>query len=134
MFRPVSALRASPALCAKGLHATSFRAALNETDRGQYAFPLPSLYFPPILLDGLFPNSFRRYRNCLETLLIIAQWESKDRDNIHEEIEHHKNDQLQKQKDGKGHWKGELASQSEAAVRLSNSYPGCSCVAVDCEE
>ncbi|MCJ1437103.1 hypothetical protein MMC27_006488 [Xylographa pallens] len=41
----------------------------------------------------------------------------KDRDNLHEEIDHHKNDQLQKQKDGKGHWKGELASQSEAALK-----------------
>ena len=33
------------------------------------------------------------------------------------EIDHHKNDQIQKQKEGKGEWKGELASQSEAAVR-----------------
>lgn len=32
------------------------------------------------------------------------------------EIDHHKNDQLQKQKEGKGHWKQELASNSEAAV------------------
>jgi len=72
-FRPLSALRVPPAICARGLHATSFTAALNETDR--------------------------------------------DRDNLHEEIDHHKNDQLQKQKDGKGHWKGELASQSEAAIK-----------------
>ena len=49
-----------------------------------------------------------------------GHWQSKDRDNLHEEIDHHKNDQLQKQKDGKGHWKGELASQSEAAVSLQN--------------
>ncbi|KAL9027660.1 MAG: hypothetical protein Q9196_003848, partial [Gyalolechia fulgens] len=31
-------------------------------------------------------------------------------------IDHHKNDQLNKQKDGKGHWKKELSSNSEAAV------------------
>lgn len=30
--------------------------------------------------------------------------------------ERHKQDQLQKQKDGKGHWKPELASDSEEAV------------------
>ncbi|KAI9821828.1 MAG: hypothetical protein M1827_002410 [Pycnora praestabilis] len=33
-----------------------------------------------------------------------------------EKIEHHKNDQLDKQKEGKGHWKGELASNSEGAI------------------
>lgn len=32
------------------------------------------------------------------------------------EMEHHKNDQLNKQKEGKGHWKEELSSNSEAAV------------------
>ena len=36
-----------------------------------------------------------------------------------EHNERHKQDQLQKQKDGKGHWKPELASNSEEAV----SYP-----------
>lgn len=32
------------------------------------------------------------------------------------EIDHHKDDQLNKQKEGKGHWKRELASNSEATV------------------
>lgn len=35
------------------------------------------------------------------------------------EIESHKQDQLKKQKEGKAEWKRELASDSEAAVRLS---------------
>ncbi|EHK97706.1 hypothetical protein M7I_6593 [Glarea lozoyensis 74030] len=30
--------------------------------------------------------------------------------------EHHKQDQLKKQKEGKGHWKPELASNSEEAI------------------
>ncbi|KAL9112904.1 MAG: hypothetical protein Q9187_007702 [Circinaria calcarea] len=34
-----------------------------------------------------------------------------------EEYEKHKEDQLEKQKAGKGHWKEELASQSESAVK-----------------
>ncbi|KAK5134083.1 hypothetical protein LTR08_006973 [Meristemomyces frigidus] len=34
-----------------------------------------------------------------------------------EEVEHHKQDQLQKQKEGKGHWKDELASDSESAIK-----------------
>jgi len=37
-----------------------------------------------------------------------------------EEIEHHKQDALKKQKDGKGHWKDELASSSESIVRGMN--------------
>ncbi|MCJ1236555.1 hypothetical protein MMC14_004536 [Varicellaria rhodocarpa] len=41
----------------------------------------------------------------------------KDLEDLHKEIDHHKNDQLNKQKEGKGHWKGELASQSEAALK-----------------
>ncbi|KAF6229171.1 hypothetical protein HO133_007287 [Letharia lupina] len=32
-------------------------------------------------------------------------------------IDHHKDDQLNKQKDGKGHWKRELGSNSESAVK-----------------
>jgi len=41
-----------------------------------------------------------------------------DRDNPNqgENYEKHKDDQLQKQKAGKGHWKPELASESEEAV------------------
>ena len=40
-----------------------------------------------------------------------------DHTDRHAEIDHHKDDQLRKQKEGKGHWKGELASNSESAVR-----------------
>lgn len=32
-------------------------------------------------------------------------------------IDHHKDDQLNKQKDGKGHWKKELGSNSESAIK-----------------
>jgi len=35
-----------------------------------------------------------------------------------EEIDHHKDDMLKKQKEGKGHWKEELASSSESIVCL----------------
>jgi len=37
-------------------------------------------------------------------------------ENMGEHNERHKQDQLQKQRDGKGHWKPELASNSEEAV------------------
>ncbi|KAL9588053.1 MAG: hypothetical protein Q9203_003130 [Teloschistes exilis] len=32
-------------------------------------------------------------------------------------IDHHKEDQLNKQKEGKGHWKAELSSNSESAIK-----------------
>lgn len=41
---------------------------------------------------------------------------SEDADELKKEYEGHKEDQLEKQKAGKGHWKEELASQSESAV------------------
>ncbi len=41
-----------------------------------------------------------------------------DGDNMGEHNERHKQDLLQKQKDGKGHWKPELASNSEEAVSI----------------
>jgi hypothetical protein len=41
-----------------------------------------------------------------------------DTPGLAEQNEKHKQDQLQKQKDGKGHWKPELASNSEESVGL----------------
>jgi len=38
--------------------------------------------------------------------------------------EHHKQDQLAKQKEGKGHWKPELASDSEEAVTADRKHKG----------
>jgi len=39
-----------------------------------------------------------------------------DQEGRADEAEHHKQDQLKKQKEGKGHWVDELASDSESAV------------------
>jgi len=41
-----------------------------------------------------------------------------------EQNEKHKQDQLQKQKDGKGHWKPELASDSEEALAADRHEHG----------
>ena len=38
-------------------------------------------------------------------------------------IDHHKDHQMQQQKEGKGEWKKELSSNSEAAVRIDVSCP-----------
>ncbi|KAL8924568.1 MAG: hypothetical protein Q9172_002602 [Xanthocarpia lactea] len=42
---------------------------------------------------------------------------SDNHDDRKAKIDHHKEDQLRKQKEGKGHWKKELSSNSEAAVK-----------------
>ncbi|KAK5112628.1 hypothetical protein LTR62_003943 [Meristemomyces frigidus] len=41
-----------------------------------------------------------------------------------EEAEAHKQDQLQKQKEGKGHWKDELASDSESIIKADRNEAG----------
>jgi hypothetical protein len=43
----------------------------------------------------------------------------KDRDNLAEHYESHKQDLLKRTKEGKGTWKAELASNSEENVRLT---------------
>ncbi|KAL2039841.1 hypothetical protein N7G274_007242 [Stereocaulon virgatum] len=42
---------------------------------------------------------------------------SKHDDDRKAKIDYHKDDQLNKQKEGKGHWKSELSSNSESAVK-----------------
>ncbi len=39
------------------------------------------------------------------------------------EIDRHKLDSLKKQKDGQGHWKPELASDSEEAIKADRAGP-----------
>lgn len=43
-------------------------------------------------------------------------WEGLDDQDRKAKIDEHKHDQLRKQEEGKGHWKKELASNSESAV------------------
>jgi len=47
-----------------------------------------------------------------------------DREALAEKNEEHKQDQLKKQKEGKGHWKPELASDSEEAVTADRQHQG----------
>ncbi|KAI9862142.1 MAG: hypothetical protein M1813_004917 [Trichoglossum hirsutum] len=42
---------------------------------------------------------------------------ARDVENRHVEVEIHKQDLLRKQKDGQGHWKEELASDSESNIK-----------------
>ena len=46
----------------------------------------------------------------------MLKFADQDVDERKAKIEHHKEDQLGKQREGKGHWKRELGSNSEAAV------------------
>ena len=61
----------------------------------------------------------RNYRRRMDGIQTEREAdEDTDIDNQGEHNEKHKQDQLQKQKDGKGHWKPELASNSEEAVSV----------------
>lgn len=44
-----------------------------------------------------------------------------DKEDVEEEIEHHKQDQLKKKMDGKNHWTDELASESESIVKADRT-------------
>ncbi len=49
--------------------------------------------------------------------VLTNDWNTEtDKEGIESDIEHHKQDQLKKQEEGKNHWKEELASESESAV------------------
>ncbi|KAI9731359.1 MAG: hypothetical protein M1834_005264 [Cirrosporium novae-zelandiae] len=55
----------------------------------------------------------------------------RDRENASQEIDHHKSDSLSKQKVGKGQWKHELASESEAAIKADRGDVEASQEAID---
>ena len=88
-------------------HVTRVRSALSESDRRKPLDSSSSSSSSPPLQSFCYDVSANNF------LFVLSY---PDRDDIHEEIEHHKNDQLEKQKNGKGEWKRELASNSEAAV------------------
>ncbi|KAF2428902.1 hypothetical protein EJ08DRAFT_650874 [Tothia fuscella] len=69
---------------------------------------------------SLFQKSFTAANRA--TISSTAQRRAGQEDALHkegrkEEIEHHKQDQLKKQEQGQGHWKDELASNSESIIK-----------------
>ncbi|KAI9842183.1 MAG: hypothetical protein M1837_007396 [Sclerophora amabilis] len=60
-------------------------------------------------------SGVRRYTPSLTRLALKES--DLNHDGAADEIDHHKHDQLRKQQDGKNHWKDELASDSESAVK-----------------
>ncbi|KAK0345090.1 hypothetical protein LTR91_013795 [Friedmanniomyces endolithicus] len=56
----------------------------------------------------------RSFHSC--RVLAVGKESELHNENRGEEAEAHKQDQLRKQKEGKGHWKDELASDSESIV------------------
>ena len=49
-------------------------------------------------------------------MLLLRRYSCEADEERKADIDHHKNDQLKKQEDGKNHWKEELSSNSESAV------------------
>lgn len=87
----------------RAFHLTGARAALSESDRSKGLLPFATSP-PPRVVRGSDAGRSGRLTNRA------------DREDVDKEIDHHKNEQLEKQKEGKGQWKSELASNSESAV------------------
>ncbi|TKA67010.1 hypothetical protein B0A55_08195 [Friedmanniomyces simplex] len=64
----------------------------------------------------------RSFRSC--GVLGAGKESALHNENRAEEAEAHKQDQLQKQREGKGHWKDELASDSESIVKADRNEMG----------
>ncbi|KAL9629136.1 MAG: hypothetical protein Q9164_007006 [Protoblastenia rupestris] len=78
--------------------------------------PPPHLHFHPPVPQHTPPLRIERIRSH-EILLTSHPFGGLDDDVRKKAIDEHKNDQLDKQKEGKGHWKRELSSNSESAIK-----------------
>ncbi|KAL8726587.1 MAG: hypothetical protein Q9166_006622 [cf. Caloplaca sp. 2 TL-2023] len=89
-------------------HASTTRAALSESDHSERQREFPMLlsisHTDSCWMDG-------------KEWLADDYTTTDDHDDRKAKIDHHKDDQLNKQKEGRGHWKQELSSNSEAAIK-----------------
>jgi len=99
---------------ARPFHASCIRAALSESDLSRRKSILRTLGISRMIAPHQQSESYCLYRKGpQERAKMISSKAEEDRA---ADIDHHKHDQLEKQKEGKGHWKGELGSNSESAV------------------
>ncbi|KAL2058304.1 hypothetical protein ABVK25_001030 [Lepraria finkii] len=70
-----------------------------------------------ILPPRLVSQPFRQFHISSARAALSESDHSLDDDERKAKIDHHMDDQLNKQKEGKGHWTRELSSNSESAVK-----------------
>ncbi len=99
---------------ARPFHASCIRAALSESDLSKRESILRTLRNSQMVAPYQQSRSCCFYRKGLQER--ANRISSKAEEDRAADIDHHKNDQLEKQKEGKGHWKEELGSNSESAV------------------
>ncbi|KAL8805372.1 MAG: hypothetical protein Q9223_005252 [Gallowayella weberi] len=91
--------------------------------RALRSFPRPSIPRRSIVVVA---NT--RYIHASTRRAALSESDHSERPHSDEErkakIDHHKDDQLSKQKEGKGHWKKELSSNSEAAIKADREELG----------
>ena len=106
LTRSVFRSRTSPlrifAASKQSFHVSTARAALSESDHSKRGFRSSSF-----VLNFINEN---------DDSVLKFFFGGLDDDTRKKVIDEHKTDQLEKQKEGKGHWKGELSSNSESAV------------------
>ncbi|KAI4116895.1 MAG: hypothetical protein LQ345_002755 [Seirophora villosa] len=96
----------------RSFHPSVRRAALSESDHSERQRNSPIPYPTPLVF--LFGKTILF---CKEEESPQNKPQKNDPDERKAKIDHHKDDQIRKQQEGKGHWKGELSSNSEAAVK-----------------
>lgn len=101
-------------------HKANFLSALSESDHGRREFPHLSPWFPG-LARREYPNLVPCHPPfpCAQAKQLTFSTPDDSAEDHKAEIDHHKEELLRNQKDGKGKWKGELSSNSEAAVCFS---------------
>lgn len=102
-------------------HKANYLSALSESDHGRREFP----HLCPLISRLSQKGNTRTLSPALFLLPVLKQSKltfSTPDDSVKDqkaEIDQHKEELLRNQKDGKGKWKGELSSNSEAAVCFS---------------
>jgi hypothetical protein len=89
------------------------RISLSTVSRSSAAF------FAPRVSHGLAAHRSIAFTTSVQLGLKESASANPDKD-----YDHHKRDSLEKQKQGKGHWKPELASDSEEAVKADRAAFG----------
>jgi len=76
------------------------------------------------LFKAAKPMGVMSTRNFTASRMVMLKEANHNNPEQASDYEKHKQDQLQKQKEGKGHWKPELASNSEEAISADRHHEG----------
>ncbi|KAI1844200.1 hypothetical protein JX265_002973 [Neoarthrinium moseri] len=118
-FRPAAVMASRQSIAQRGIASTSI---LRHKEDSIRMYPYPQLC--PSRFQHCRARGGLRHTATLATQLLTFSTHEDLSDDTQEnpgKEEHHKQDLLKKHKEGKGHWKPELASSSEEAVKADRN-------------